>query len=138
MLAEEPTPACGLTEHIHDKRHCFVEEELIPEEKQEEQEENGESDEETRALPPEDPPQQSVSLIASYDNSRDETSIILKAVSDEIPMDAYTWQWETSANGVQDWTQISGATSVPRSITSRPFPSIIIFARFLPISCKSP
>ena len=35
-------------------------------------------------------------------------------------------------------TNRSGATSTPRSTTSMPLPSIMIFTRFLPISCISP
>ena len=35
-------------------------------------------------------------------------------------------------------TNFSGATSTPRSTTSMPLPSIMIFTRFLPMSCISP
>ena len=35
-------------------------------------------------------------------------------------------------------TNCSGDTSTPRSTTSMPLPSIMIFTRFLPISCMSP
>ena len=35
-------------------------------------------------------------------------------------------------------TKVSGATSVPRSMTSRPLPSSISLTRFLPMSCRSP
>ena len=35
-------------------------------------------------------------------------------------------------------TKVSGATSTPRSTTSKPLPSSIILTRFLPMSCRSP
>ena len=35
-------------------------------------------------------------------------------------------------------TNFSGGTCTPRSITSKPAPSSMIFTRFLPISCTSP
>ena len=36
------------------------------------------------------------------------------------------------------WTKAWGSTSTPRSTTSMPLPSTIIFTRFLPMSCRSP
>ena len=44
--------------------------------------------------------------------------------------------WQSCSMAVL--TKVSGDTSVPRSMTSRPLPSIIIFTRFLPMSWRSP